>query len=91
MKLNKTETRRMLNVKHDIEKAFRNGDLRKFNNIPFILNDCFRCYNNIVETTEHEGTTITSESAEYYKKNGFYIREYGIGYCVSIKNPEVRT
>lgn len=74
----------MLSIKRILEDCYYNGNLRKYGLTLSSLDDLNCCYNDIVETVEHECSTICADVKGIFERKGFLIREEGIGWHISI-------
>ena len=88
MVLNKTETKRMLKVKSDLEDMFDNGHLNKYGVVPYTAKEIAMCYDCLVYDITHTVTTISMETKIFFEKCGFLIEEMetGIGWNIYISN-----
>jgi len=73
IKLNKTETKRMLKVKEILEDAYNSGNLRKYGFVPYTLREAAGCYNGMVKDVTHSTVTGFSDIREFFEKKGFLI------------------
>ncbi len=73
IKLNKTETTRMLKVKAILEDAFDNGNLRKYGFVPYTLREIASCYNGMIKDVTHSTVTGFSDIKEFFEKRGFLV------------------
>lgn len=88
MILNKSETKRILKVKSDLEDMFDNGHLRKYGVVPYTAKEIAMCYDCLVYDVTHAVATISMETKIFFEKRGFLIEkmETGIGWNIYISN-----
>lgn len=80
MKLNKTETKRLLNVKDTLEDMFYNGKLNKYGIVsPFVAKEIADCYNGIVKDIAHSTVTGFTDVKNFFEKKGFIIENMSDG------------
>jgi len=70
--LNKTETKRMLNVKSALEEMW-NGKLRKYCITPYTAKDIAMVYSCIIHDISHCDSTINDDTKHFFEKMGFLI------------------
>lgn len=76
LKLNKTETKRLLKVKETLEDMFDNGKLKKYGIVsPFCAREITNCYNGIVKDVTHSTVTGFSDVKNFFEKRGFIIED----------------
>ena len=83
MTLTLKQTENLKKIHAIIENAINTGNLRAFKNVPYLLDDAMYTFNGILQTVDHAGLSICSETANLFKKHGFKISEYGSGYKIS--------
>lgn len=72
--LNKTQTKRMLKVKEALEDMFE-GNLMKYGVTPCMIYEILDIYNNILNTQNHVGSTISTNIKHFFEKRGFEIKQ----------------
>lgn len=75
LKLNKTETKRMLKMKETLEDMFDYGKLNKYRVSPYTAREIANCYNGIVKDVTHSNVTGSSDVKNFFEKRGFLIED----------------
>lgn len=81
----KAEQNKLLKIKRILEDVFDNGNLKKYNLVPYSAEELVHSYNSIVRDITHSTVTIFIDVKNIFEKRGFYVKEEGIGWKIYLR------